>query len=340
MSLFSPDIIHDAILAERKPIMAFDESCAFEEYQKAVREKLTELLGDMPEYTEPEIFIEWEKEHKGYTEKRFRFISEKFDNKAVITVPCHLLIPHDVPKPCPVVICLQGHSSGMHVSMGRAASQEDERLIAVDENFGMSALAQGYAVLCMEQRAFGERKSDRTEGLTTCHHPAMNALLIGRTIIGERVWDVSRAIDVLETFPEIDHNKIACMGNSGGGTATYYSACVDKRIKVVMPSCCVCAYKKSIGAMEHCVCNYIPKISKYFDMGELSCLIVPRPLIVIAGNNDPIFPIEGPREVFDVIKKIYAKAGHRDKCRLVVGEGEHRFFANEGWKAFVEICGW
>ena len=43
-------------------------------------------------------------------------------------------------------------------------------------------------------------------------------MMLGRTMIGERCWDVSRAIDVLEALPEVDAARIAVMGNSGGGT--------------------------------------------------------------------------------------------------------------------------
>ncbi len=56
----------------------------------------------------------------------------------------------------------------------------------------------------------------------------MAAQLIGRTTIGERVWDVQRVIDVLEKhFPQVDSGNIMCTGGSGGGTATF-SQCVTQ----------------------------------------------------------------------------------------------------------------
>ena len=62
------------------------------------------------------------------------------------------------------------------------------------------------------------------------------------------------------------------MGNSGGGTATVYTAAIDERISIAVPSCAVCTYKHSIAAMRHCVCNFVPNIADYFDMGGI-CLI-------------------------------------------------------------------
>lgn len=42
-------------------------------------------------------------------------------------------------------------------------------------------------------------------------------------------------------------------------------------------------------------------------MGELSCLIAPRKLLVCAGEKDPIFLLDGTKEVYSVIEKIYKK---------------------------------
>jgi hypothetical protein len=168
----------------------------------------------------------------------------------------------------------------------------------------------------------------------------MVALLLGRTMIGERVWDVSRAIDVLGEFPEIDVGRTACMGNSGGGTITYFAACLDERISVAMPSCYVCTFRDSIGMIDHCEDNYLPGILQFFEMGDLACLIAPRPLVVVAGRKDLIFPIDGVEETFDTIQRIYAAASAPDRCKLVVGPEGHRFYADLAWPSFRELAGW
>lgn len=341
MSKYTIDLCHEIYMNEHHPGLSYSEENEFEHWRKEIREKLVELLGDMPEKTDANLSIEWKKEHDTFTEYRFVFQSE-----AYIQVPCHLWIPNHVTKPCPAVICLQGHSTGMHISMGRAIYQGDDELIAGgDRDFAVQIVNEGYAALVLEQRGFGERKSDkemvfRPDAQCTCAHPAMTAMLIGRTLIGERIWDISRAIDVLENFTEIDTERIAVMGNSGGGTAAYYAACMDERIKVVMPSCAVCTYKRSIVAKRHCPCNYIPNIAKYMDMGDLACLIAPRKIIMVAGEQDNGFFIDGAKKAYETIEKIYERAGVPDSCRLVVGSEGHRFYADPAWKVFKEISGW
>ena len=334
MDKISSELCHEKIIAENKPALAFDESCDYDTWKEKVREKLTELIGmgEMPEQKVPlNTRIEWEEEHKDFIEKRILFDSEEY-----ATVPCHLWIPKNVKKPCPVVICLQGHSTGMHISMGRAKYEGDENSIAGgDRDFAKQIIKEGYAALVLEQRAFGERGSK-----WGCQRTGHTALLLGRTLLGERVWDVSCAIDMLETMEEIDSEKIGCMGNSGGGTATYYAACFDDRIKIAMPSCSVCTFDQSIAAMRHCICNYIPKMLKYFDIQDIACLIAPKKLVVVAGEEDNGFLLEGSLRAYNTVEKIYKKAGCEDNCRLVLGPEGHRFYANPSWKVFKELSGW
>ena len=334
MSEFFANTCHERLLQNVKPALAFDPSADYAAWKAKVQEKFLELLVDMPEKVDLNIRVEFEKEEAEFIERRIIIDVEKD-----CSMPCHLLIPKGGKAPYPTVICLQGHSTGMHISLGRSIYPKDDYYLrGVDNEYGLQALREGYAVLIMEQRGFGERKSDPTKvkGDTTCDHDAKVAILLGRTLIGERVWDVARAIDMLETMPEVDKEKIGIMGLSGGGTATFYAAAFDERLKVAMPAGSVCSFDKSIGIMGHCGCNYIPGMIKEFDMGEIACLIAPRKLVVVTGDKDPIFLLDGVKKVYGVIEQIYEKENAKDNCSLIVGDGQHRFFADPGWKIFRE----
>lgn len=338
MGYFDPQKWHEELMKNISPQLAYKEGEEFKAWQAKARNTLERLLGLPLPKTEPNVRVEYERKTEEFLEKRFIFTSE-----GNVDVPCHLLIPKsdkaEDKKVYPLVICLQGHSKGMHISLGRAKYPGDEQSIAGDRDFAIQAVKEGYAALAIEQRCFGERGG--TSDGPNCYQSTMSALLLGRTTIGERVWDISRAIDVIEKyFPEIDSSRIACMGNSGGGTITYYAACLDERIAVAMPSCAVCNYVDSIGTLYHCSCNYIPGIYKYFEMGDLAGLIAPRPLIVVAGRKDDIFPIAGVQRSFERIKELYRAAGAEDRCRLVIGEGGHRFYARESWPVFRDLSGW
>ena len=196
---------------------------------------------------------------------------------------------------------------------------------------GLRAINERRCALVIEARNFGESS---LEGYgTSCTEAGKVAILMGRTIIGERVWDAMRILDaVSENFEEVDMQNIVCTGNSGGGTATYYLACLDERIMVAAPSCSICTYEESIAAMPHCLCNHIPSIRKYFEMGDLAGLIAPRVLVIAAGEKDDIFPINGTKKTFEKIKMIYKKADAAQNCALVICEKGHLNYADLIWE--------
>lgn len=327
--------VHRQLMEDTVPSMSY-RGGDFSAWQAEARAKLGQLLGMQHlQKVKPDLRIERVEELEDHTEIRFLFASEAYAD-----VVCELWIPKTGREPYPLVICLQGHSTGMHISLGRPRFPGDEETIAGgDRDFARQIIREGYASLAIEQRCFGER-GGKPEG-PDCHQSTMSALLLGRTTIGERVWDVSRAIDVVESsFPQIDAGRIACMGNSGGGTVTYYAACMEQRISIAMPSCAVCSYRHSIENIRHCVCNYIPGILPFFEMGDLSGLIAPRPLVIVAGAKDPSFRLEGVREVLETAKPLYAAAGAPDKVALVEGPEGHRFYADLSWPVFRRLSGW
>lgn len=307
------------------PSMPYDGD--LDGWKNDAKKKLCELIGmDRFNKVSPDLRIEFEREEADFTEIRFSFASEEG-----YRVPCHLLLPKGVKNP-PVMITLQGHSKGMHISLGRVKYPGDENSISGgDRDFCIRAIKEGFAAIALEQRNFGE--CGGTEDGPKCTYSALTALLMGRTTIGERVWDVMRLIDVLEeNFQDrLDLDCISCMGNSGGGTATAYIAALEDRIKLAMPSCAMCTYKDSIGAMPHCACNFVPHIAEYFDMGDLMALAFPKYFVQVSGMEDEIFPINAAEKVFLDGKKAYAEKGMADRCVLVKGNGGHRFYADDAW---------
>lgn len=322
------------LIQKVKPQMSYDGG-DLSEWQAAAKNKLSQLLGmDRFEKVDPDFKIEDQNKIDGAMEIRFTYQSE-----AGYRVPCHLWLPDGIEKP-PVMICLQGHSKGMHISLGRPKFEGDEKSInGGDRDFCVRAIQEGFAAIAMEQRNFGECGGDATG--PHCLESSMTALLMGRTTIGERVWDIARLLDVIEAefADRVDTTKICCMGNSGGGTATAYAAALEERIILAMPSCAMCTFKDSIGAMKHCTCNYIPHIAEYFDMNDLMAMAYPKYYIQVSGTEDPIFPLSGAESVFMKGKQAYEALHAGDRCTLVKGNGAHRFYADDAWPVVRKYLG-
>ena len=328
---------HETLYKNAAPRLAFQKERDFDAWREKLRTKFIELTGlDViaENACAPDLEIESDEQMDGYRRIRFTFYSERDE-----VVPCYLLLPDGEGK-FPLAITLQGHSTGFHNSVGIIKYERDESYQPRGQ-FAIQAVRRGYAALCIEQRAMGERRvQSEAERKTLCGYQTTNAFMLGRTTIGERVWDVSRAIDVMTAFPACDLDRIFITGNSGGGTASFYAACYDERIKASIPSCAFCSYTTSIMAMHHCTCNFIPGALRQFEMADLAALIAPRKLAVVAGELDDIFPIAGVKDAFATASDIFTKAGCPENATLTVTPKNHWWCEDLVWETVKRVTGW
>ncbi len=178
MSSYTPEACHDPLLASAPRILAFTPTVEYTSWRTAVAAKLRELVGIMPDPVAPEPRIEYVHDMGDYTDTRFIFTAE-----ANADVPCHLLTPKAGMAPCPVMICLQGHSTGMHISLGRPKYDGD------------AERSRGDGISACRQRARGMRRwcwssavsaSGRICARTTC---AMSAGAVPMPAWWRCCWD-------------------------------------------------------------------------------------------------------------------------------------------------------
>jgi len=338
----TPQILHDHMMVTGKPAMGFRPSvdgksrAAVKAWQRKLRGKLKTMLGwdDLPQGKARcplKVRSLWKRKHELGTIEKIAFAAEpKADALG------YVCLPKDVEPPYEWFVCVQGHSTGMHNSIGMDFKTNRKPIHAPgDRDFALHCMKRGVAALCIEQRGFGER-AVRYKPDGPVHHDmeaAFHALQLGRTLIGERVFDVDRGIDYLATRDDVRMDRIGVMGNSGGGTITTFSAAILDRLSFCMPSCYFCTFQHSIMAMPHCPCNFVPGLLQQAEMADVLGLFAPRSVVVVSGKVDPIFPIAATRREFARLKTIYKAAGAPNACKLVVGGGGHRFYARIGFDA-------
>ena len=336
----SPSDVHQHVMKQTTPELRYDGGDV-KTWQRKLKRKVKAALGwdAMPKERCPlKPKTLWKQEHPLGTIEKIVFTSEP---KAEVTA--YLCLPKDAEAPYSCMITLQGHNSGMHNAIGVEREHETKAMpVEGDRDFGIQCMKHGVAALCIEQRAFGERREQKiaTSNRTMCHETAMHALMLGRTLIGERVYDVDRGMDYLASRGDVDMKAVGVMGNSGGGTVSVFSAALLPRLSLAAPGSYFCGFAESIMSICHCTCNYVPGLFTIADMGDVLGLFAPKPVIVVNGKDDDIFPIKATRREFRQLQKIYDAHGAKDRCHLVVGDEGHRYYGDQAWPLILrEIRG-
>ena len=302
-----------------------------ETWQNTLRTKLSELIGGFPTARTPLRAITLEtRAFPGYAREKI-----VFDSQPGVSVLAYLLLPEKTRRPAPVMICVPGHGRGVDDIVG-IDEQGGERTdkAGYQHDFAIQVAEAGMAALAIEPMGFGCRRDPINAGIglsrKACDPAAGGALLVGKTMVAWRAWDVMRAIDYIATRPELDQNRVGCMGISGGGTVTVFATALEPRIRAALVSGYLNTFRDSIGSLAHCIDNYVPGILNWAEMHDIAGLIAPRPLFVESGEKDNIFPIRASVQSFNEVRKIYDVFGAPDRVEQEVFPGEHSFWGKRG----------
>ncbi len=302
-----------------------------EAWQKRLRPKIVELLGGLPLDRRPTEAQTLEvREFPNYRREKL-----VFESRPGVSVLAYLITPTKFQPPYPAMICVPGHGRGVDDIVGIGADGEVRtRKTGYSYDFALQAAEHGMAAIAIEPMAFGCRRDPLTKkkGLTAsaCQPAAGAALLLGETMLGWRVHDIIRTVDWIETRKELDARRVGCMGISGGGTCTLFSAALEPRIRVAFVSCYLNTFRDSIMSLSHCIDNYVPGILQWCEMYDVAGLIAPRPLIAESGDRDPIFPVGAARASFERVKNVYEAFGAAGVLEHEVFSGEHMFHGVRG----------
>lgn len=302
-----------------------------EAWQKALRSKLTELIGGFPARRAPlrPVILET-RSFAGYRREKI-----VFDSQPGVSVLAYLLLPERATRPASVMICIPGHGRGVDDIVGiddRGNDRTDKA--GYQHDFAIQIAEAGMAAMAIEPMGFGCRRDpiNMRVGLSrkACDPVAGGALLVGQTMLGWRVWDIMRTLDYIATRSELDQARVGCMGISGGGTVTVFSTALEPRIRVALVSGYLNTFQDSIGSLAHCADNYVPGILNWAEMHDIAGLIAPRPLFVESGEKDNIFPIRASIASFNEVRNIYSVLGVPDRVEQEVFPDEHLFWGRRG----------
>jgi len=142
--------------------------------------------------------------------------------------------------------------------------------------------------------------------------------LWGLGLLGLQLWNAIRSVDFLVSLADVDPNRIACTGESGGGTQTFLLAAVDDRVRFAAPVCMISAHFQGGD-----ICENAPNLRVDTSNVEFGAMIAPRPLLMVAASGDwtkNTLQIEYP-----AIRSIYRMLGVEDRVSAVLYEAPHNY---------------
>jgi fermentation-respiration switch protein FrsA (DUF1100 family) len=286
-------------------------------WKERLRNRLTELMALPKERVELEPEVVEARDCDGYVREKVLYKTE-----GNFFLPAYLLKPK-VSGEKPAVLALHGHGRGKVDVAGVYRDEiEYQRFIApLNYDYGVQLVKRGYVVLAPDGRAFGELASD---GMN-CTWLLTASMLLGKTVVGMRVWDAMRSIDYLEALPEVDPDRIGCVGLSWGGTWTAYTSALDERIKAAIVSGYFSTFRDMLIERSCCPCQYLSGIRLYADFPDIVALIAPRPLFIEYGSRDPLYTRSEVLKAYEKLRHVYGLLGCDDRLFLDIFEGGHMF---------------
>lgn len=322
-------------------------------WQEKARATVLERLFYAPPAAAPDVQLIRREDRGDYVQEYLTF-----QTTPDLRVPAYVLIPRNATLPAPGIVALHCHG-GFYVWGKEKLVELDDEHPALTEykqdlyqgkSIASELARRGYVVIVVDAFYWGERRMLLDEDPASYRAPqtmtkadvtafnrrsqegeqlvARSLFAAGITWPGVLLWDDLRALDYLASRPDVDPQRLGCVGLSLGGYRSFLLAALDPRIKVAVDVGWMTSFGSQIR--KHIVHTvgltfHIPGLYRYLDLPDLAALIAPRALLVINGSRDALFSPDGVRAAFAKIGACFQKAGAVERQRCRVYDAPHQF---------------
>jgi hypothetical protein len=219
------------------------------------------------------------------------------------------------PGPFPAILNPHGHWTE-----GRLADNQDGSIPARCISFARQGMiAFSYDMVGYNDTHFANANPHQP-AYNTHREFATNAVnqLWSISLMGLQTWNSIRALDFLQSLPDVDRYRLACTGESGGGTQTFMLGAVEGRLALQAPIVMV-----SHTMQGGCLCENAPGLRVRYSNMEIAAQPAPRPQILVAATGDwtkDTLTVEGP-----AIAHIYELLGAREKFHYTRFDFGHNY---------------
>lgn len=271
-------------------------------------------MGPLPRPERPtplDVEVVEEHESDGLVRRKLAYHTDRPDRR----VSAWMLMPRDARR-LPAVLCL-------HQTTPRGKDSPAGLSDRATMHYALELARRGYVTLSPDYPSLGESEYDFDA----------DDFASGSMVA---IYDNMRAIDLLQSLPEVDPERIGCIGHSLGGHNGLFTAAFDERIKAVV-TCC--GFTRFARYMQGDLTGwtgprYMPRIATDFgkspermpfDFTEVIAAIAPRAVHIVAPLEDDNFAVEGVRETVKAASPVYELLGAGDKLTVTYPDCGHDF---------------
>ncbi len=278
--------------------------------------QMQEVMGPLPDPSaRVPLDVKWgeESDQGSYIRRKLTYAAEPGDR-----VAAWLLVPKKIKDKAPAMLCLHSTADpGKDLPVGIRGPRY--------EYYAAELAERGYVCLVPDYPSFGESHYDLESHKSAAKSGTMKA-----------IWDNMRAIDLLETLPEVDGTKIGAIGHSLGGHNALFTAALDLRIRAVVSSCGFTSFAKYCGGNLEAWSKdrYMPRVATAyhnnpsempFDFSEVIAALAPRPFFASAPTGDTNFDNSGVHDCIVSAAEVYELLGARDQLVAEYPDAGHDF---------------
>ena len=288
-------------------------------WQKTFSAKLSALLGPHAPPTKWKTIVVSLKEFDDHRREELLL-----DAEGAPPLPVYLLVPKGKQGKRPAILALHGHGAhGHHPIAGRDDLPGVGNAIKNNNyDYGRQLVKQGYIVACPCLTPFGERLG-KNAGKDLCGDTFMRMAMLGKTLMAENLRDGRWAVALLAQHPNVDADRIGCVGLSLGGRMTMLTTALEPRIRVCAISGALNVMQERISNPYGCGSQIIPGLLQYGDVPEIAGLIAPRPCLWEVGSKDTLIDPLWADEILLRQKRAYKALGAGDRMSVDRFDGGH-----------------
>lgn len=287
------------------------------EYQKRYHDAFISAVGGLPERTPLNSRIVGTVARKGYRVEKIVFESQP---KHYVTGLLFLPEAKRSKSRSPGVLVPCGHA---FEAKGYAAYQTMGALLALN---GMAAFVFDPIDQGERGQYMGKDGWPDFWGIDAHTRIGLCSIPLGRNTALFEIWDGMRAIDYLQSRPEVDRKRIGCTGNSGGATQTCYLMSLDDRIRAAAPSCYITSTEREmeLRGADDAEQQIFNQLNAGPHEADFIMMRAPSPVLEMCATHD-FFDVGGTWDSLRYAKRLFTRMGFPERVDILENDAGHNY---------------